>query len=158
MPPPVTYPGLNMQDSIREAARLHLLGVVGLGIFINNVRSGGKWDFKKDGRQYEPFGNYHFGVVAAVMFYGLPEETAHRGAGTVQMLVDHRRGVPPTGHGCPLDIGPSYYGDQVQDRYWIDQGMQDFADGMYGRAPLYHASHPWRWSTRFLPLSGTPLP
>ena len=50
--------------------------------FYDSFRRTGKYNYKKMGRQYEPFGNYHYGMYTKVM--GLPEVVALAGAGWYQ--------------------------------------------------------------------------
>jgi hypothetical protein len=68
---------------------------------------GANWDYKNvfnptDSTQYQDFGNFHFGAVAAA--YGIPLYIAANGAGLVQYL----QGTP--GQGKPL-IQPPYWDD-----------------------------------------------
>ncbi len=60
--------------------------------FVDKVRTGGDWDFKKDkglnkrfGDRMQKFGNWHFGYVAQAFGFNLVQRMS--GAGAYQMLV-----------------------------------------------------------------------
>jgi hypothetical protein len=84
--------------------------------FVNQIRENGEWDFKLesptgDPLLYEPFGNFHFGIIAAAI--GLPPEIAKCGAGLVHIITN--RG--PTG-------GVLECGDDPDDQRRIDEGYR----------------------------------
>jgi hypothetical protein len=73
------------------------MGITGIGDFIENVRTGGKWDYKsrndfkgavKEGLftsdLVQEFGNYHFGIVAHEVGFSLEQSMA--GAGAYQVF------------------------------------------------------------------------
>ena len=83
--------------------------------FIRLVENKGEWDYKRQGKQYEEFGNYNFGATAWAM--GFPDQVAERGAGWYQQ----NRGA---GGGTGNWWGASSpYGDQVQDNVNIRAGQ-----------------------------------
>lgn len=53
--------------------------------FIAAVKTGGIWDFKRLGGQYEDFGNFHFGTVAEATNFIPNVSTARFGAGLYQI-------------------------------------------------------------------------
>ncbi|MFP5221703.1 MAG: polymorphic toxin type 44 domain-containing protein [Acidobacteriota bacterium] len=54
--------------------------------FYHLVKGKGDWDLKQQGSQYEPGGNFHFGVVSNA--YGIPRRIAKMGAGAYQIYMD----------------------------------------------------------------------
>jgi RHS repeat-associated protein len=80
----------------------------------------GPWDFKNHygaGNEFEIFGNFHFGAVAAAA--GIPREIALWGAGLFHL--DRNSAV-----GSPNLLAPPY-GDDHRDQFWIKEGyMWDF--------------------------------
>jgi uncharacterized protein RhaS with RHS repeats len=100
----------------------------------NYVEPNGPWDYKKNNRAFEDFGNYNFGATAAAT--GLfTNETARREAGRVQ--VQCHTSNPKWGN---PKSGPPY-GDDPNDQYWIQQGWDDYMKGMYG--PVKEPSPFW---------------
>ena len=49
--------GVSVQSNIKEARNMSSRD------FYNAVKSGGKWDYKQQGSQYENFGNYNYGAT-----------------------------------------------------------------------------------------------
>ena len=88
------------------------------GDFYNAVKTGGKWDYKVGHPEYENFGNYHFGYVAAA--YGIPEGIAKLGAGLYQIKSGTSK----------LSFFDSYF-DDPKDQKWIDQGYKDYEKNAY---------------------------
>jgi len=85
--------------------------------FYDKVRNGGAWDYKQQGRQYEAFGNWHYGVIGTAM--GIPKDTLRRLAGAAQL----RAGTSDrTSWGHPLGQPP--YGDDPADQDWINKGIE----------------------------------
>jgi hypothetical protein len=102
--------------------------VVGISIWIGAVRTGGVWDYKNDIRRsriadtegniimggyqtnFQAITNYTYGSTAASV--GIPQWMAEAGAGLFQ-LVDNAK----ENRG-----GPSTYGDDPFDNYWIQAG------------------------------------
>ena len=80
------------------------------------VAPGGPWDYKRHGRDFIPFGNFHFGVVGSAA--GYDEETLLRGAGWAQIWA---RNWSPS-FGVPWGAPP--YGDGPDDQVWIRRGIE----------------------------------
>ncbi|MGA2191709.1 MAG: polymorphic toxin type 44 domain-containing protein [Steroidobacteraceae bacterium] len=68
--------------------------------FYELTKTGGWWDYKQQGLQYDAFGNFNYGATAAAL--GLPYYVVQNAAGLYQ-------GDPSTGRGIPLLLWP--YGD-----------------------------------------------
>ena len=111
-PPKNIPPGVNMEQNVREAQKMSPLD------FYNAVKSGGKWDYKTQGKQYEDFGNYNFGMTGRAT--GFSEDTLKRGAGAYQIY----SGTSNPQWGWPW--GNSPYGDDPNDQRWIGEGVKDF--------------------------------
>jgi hypothetical protein len=90
------------------------------------VSRGGKWDYKRQGEQYEDFGNYHFAVVAKAA--GYPEWEIRRAAGAYQKW----SGTSKEEWGQPWGEAP--YGDEPRDQRWIDEGIRDWNRGYWKHA------------------------
>jgi hypothetical protein len=88
--------------------------------FWAKVQTGGDWDYKKYGDEYEDFGNWNFGVVGRAL--GLPEDFLLRGAGAFQQL----SGTSRPEFGDPWDEPPSAYGDDPRDQQQIKDGVKHF--------------------------------
>jgi hypothetical protein len=99
------------------------------------VRDQGLWDYKlqaPNGHNWEDFGNYHYGATGAATGLFTPQ-TLLREAGKNQC--DNGRSDPKWG--TPLDPP---YGDDINDQYWIKEGISDYYSGMYGnpaKSPIY---------------------
>ena len=120
------HPTLIIPPDVNISANAKMSVVLSLNEFIEILRSGGAWDFKKDGnRQNENFGNYHFGVVSAAR--GLDELDAIMGAGVYQAYSDLRRG----GFSNIQWQNAEYYYNDPNDQYWISEGHKDYVRGMY---------------------------
>ena len=90
--------------------------------FYNAVKTGGKWDYKQCGRQYEEFGNYHFGIVGTAA--GWSADALLRGAGGYQIYSDLLQYGTKNNPGWPWGSNP--YGDQPPDQTWIKEGIKDY--------------------------------
>jgi hypothetical protein len=101
-----------MQKNISEASKMSKKE------FYDAVKSGGKWDYKTQGKQYENFGNYNFGVVGRAN--GFSEDTLKRGAGAYQVY----SGTSKPSWGWPWGDPP--YGDDPNDQSWIGEGANDY--------------------------------
>ncbi len=87
--------------------------------FKKRVQNKGIWDYKQGGSQFEEFGNYHFGLMAAATgMFSL--ETIIREAGRAQCLAKTSN---PT-FGTPDNVRP--YGDDPRDQYWVIIGFEDY--------------------------------
>ena len=99
--------------------------------FYNQVKNKGPWDYKqegkKDGNNYQAFGNFNYGAADREIFWTsiLLQEAgrAQIAAGTSEPAwgTPGLRGLPFTGTGS--------YGDDPEDQFWIQQGAN------------YHANH-----------------
>jgi len=85
--------------------------------FYGKVKNGAEWDYKQQGRQYENFGNWHFGVIGTAM--GIPADTLRRLAGAAQIAAG-TSDRDQWGH--PLGQAP--YGDDPADQDAIDKGIE----------------------------------
>lgn len=124
---PPAPPGVSMDGNIAESQKHEFPN--DLGWFVDQVRGGGPWDFKTQGAQYENFGNFHFGVVAAAM--GVPEQVGLRGAGLVQIVSGTSR--EDWGNPATFDGGP--YGDDPRDQAQIRAGYDYYNSGLWRAWP-----------------------
>jgi hypothetical protein len=117
---PTTPPGVDVDRNIDTIhALIKDLGSEGAGAYwLNAVREGGIWDYKRltPDLRYESFGNFNYGATGRAL--GLPEQVLRRGAGAVQWL----GGPYDPSQGNPLGGPP--YGDQPIDQYWIGRGIE----------------------------------
>lgn len=112
---PEAPPGVDIGKNIEEAKNMSPLE------FQEAVKSGGKWDYKRLGKQYEDFGNYNFGVTGRACGFG--PETLKRGAGAYQIY----SGTSDPSFGSPWDLGSgSSYGDDPTDQANIGGGIWDY--------------------------------
>jgi len=87
--------------------------------FYYQVRGHGPWDYKnKCGRQYENFGNFHYGAVGHAA--GFNDEILLRGAGFAQLLAG------TSDPDWAKYSGPDSYHDDPTDQTWIRAGI-DYA-------------------------------
>lgn len=87
--------------------------------FYKQVRGHGPWDYKNLlGKQYENFGNFHYGAVGIAA--GIKPGILLRGAGFAQILAGTS---DPAFMNYP---GPDSYGDDPKDQTWIRAGI-DYA-------------------------------
>ena len=110
---PPAPPGVSLEENIAKTRDMSIQD------FYQHVRSGGPWDYKQQGNEYEDFGNFHYGVMGAAM--GIPEEVLLRGAGWAQQ----QAGTSEDEFGTPYDLpGTSSYGDDPRDQEMIRQGIE----------------------------------
>ena len=76
--------------------------------FYQQVRGHGPWDYKQRGRQFESFGNFHYGAVGHAA--GIIDEVLLRGAGWAQS----RAGTTDPAFGDWYGSTP--YGDDPNDQ------------------------------------------
>jgi Bacterial toxin 44 len=122
-------PGVDIDKNMSEALRHRSDWDGGANWFYNQVKAGGPWDYKKYGRQYENFGNYHYGAMGATM--GFSEGTLLRMAGWANVQATGGRvtlgwGKPPDNQ---LDAfrgvgGIAPYGDDPRDQQMIKEGIK----------------------------------
>ena len=91
--------------------------------FYHQVKNKGPWDFKQRGKQYEAFGNFHYGAVGTAM--GMAREVLERAAGWAQ----GRAGTSESKNGMWAGLAP--YGDDPMDQMYIKAGV-DYAKRIYG--------------------------
>ncbi len=120
MLPPAIPPNADIIRNISQS-RDHFGDLIWFAL---QVRPGGPWDYKQEGRQYEHFGNWHFGVTGRAL--GVPREMLMRAAGLVQI----HSGTSHPLFGNPF-LGTRSNADDPVDAFWIGQGM-DFYDHLYG--------------------------
>ncbi|MCL1127395.1 polymorphic toxin type 44 domain-containing protein [Shewanella surugensis] len=85
--------------------------------FYEKVRNKGPWDFKKNGnRQFEDFGNFHYGAVGYAG--GIPESVLLRAAGFAQS----QAGTAKDHWGGWYQSAP--FGDDPKDQTWIRKGIE----------------------------------
>lgn len=117
--------GMSMDANIADTHKHEFPNPGDMVWFKNQVQGGGPWDYKTQGAQYENYGNFHFGVVAAAM--DIPEQIGLRGAGFVQIQSD----TSQDGWGKPYDLGDSSYGDDPRDQAQIKAGYDYYNSGMW---------------------------
>lgn len=110
---PSAPPGVSIHSNMCEA-ELHR-GLGGLDWFYSQVRLGGPWDYKQQGRQYADFGNFHYGAVGKAL--GLPESMLLRAAGWAQGQSGNSS--PKFGNWW----GQPPHGDDPQDQQMIKEGI-----------------------------------
>ena len=118
---PVGPPGVSLDANI-AVAKAHFGNAIW---FRNQVRGRGPWDYKQLGRQYENFGNYHFGATGAAV--GFPLRTMLREAGRAQIAAGTSR--EEWGHpGNRLNPfgGIAPFGDDPADQHFIARGFGYF--------------------------------
>jgi RHS repeat-associated protein len=115
---PVAPAGANVFDN------MDLARGIGMPEFIQRVQNNGPWDYKRQGAQYEAFGNFNFGATAWAL--GIPDGVAQRGAGWYQQ----HRGA---GGGGSTWYGSAPYGDQAVDNQNIVLGQALARDYFSGR-------------------------
>jgi len=102
--------------------------------FYQQVRNGGPWDYKqlhinrkpKEESKYAPFGNFHYGIVAAAAH--IPENIGLRGGGFAQ----RHAGTRNPKHGHYLDFSQnSSYGDDPADQAKIKEGYAYYRSGLW---------------------------
>jgi RHS repeat-associated protein len=98
-----------------------------LSWFAMMVTDNGPWDYKRRGKEYENFGNWHYGVVAHE--FGIGKDLALRAAGYKQA----RNGLSQREDGWYGDNPwiDSSYGDDPEDQRWIKRGYA-WAERVWG--------------------------
>ena len=85
-------------------------------VHLSQVRAAGPWNYKKQGRQYEAFGNFNYGATGTVL--GIPEHVLLRAAGVAQTFAKTTK--PEFGSWWGADP----FGDDPRDQYWIRRGIE----------------------------------
>ncbi|MBX3611908.1 MAG: hypothetical protein KF871_18595, partial [Hydrogenophaga sp.] len=111
--------GVSVEQHIAEAqayADSHTIAETYYWFYLK-VRNKGEWDYKQQGKVYEEFGNWHYGVIGTAL--GIPEEILKRMAGFAQI-----RAKTSTGEnwGNPFTHAP--YGDDPNDQDAIMRGIE----------------------------------
>jgi len=92
----IVPPGVDLDANVAEARRVGarieqdhpaLSEIYKCSYIYDNFKAGARYDYKKNGTQYEPFGNYHYGLYTKAM--GINEPFARVAAGVYQI----RRGT-----------------------------------------------------------------
>lgn len=120
--PPSAPPGVDIEANINEAE-----GKWNPVWFYNQVRNKGPWDFKQLGRQYEDFGNFHYGATGTA--FGFPESVLLNMAGRAQKAAGNS--LPAYGEPGPIFwpfSGTGSYGDDPKDQYWIKKGIDFYTN------------------------------
>jgi hypothetical protein len=113
---PLAPAGVSVDSNINVAQDYSYLNPGADAAFVQLVRNHGLWDYKRQGSEYEDFGNFNFGATAAAM--GFPEYIAQNGAGIYQQLF----GASRAGSGFPFFKWP--YGDDKKDAGHIKDGYK----------------------------------
>jgi RHS repeat-associated protein len=116
--PPKAPPGVCVADNVDIAKNHPAWNPGNMVALYELVRNRGVWDYKRQGRQYEDFGNFNYGAVTAAM--GIPSYIAQNAAGIYQQT----RGAASAAQGIPIFKWP--YGDDVADAVQIERGRQYF--------------------------------
>jgi hypothetical protein len=120
---PTSPSSVSMDDNIRLSQQHGF--PQDLNWFRDQVKNKGPWDFKQQGAQYQDYGNYHYGVMAAAM--GIPETVALRAAGYAQT----EAGTNDSTWGGPTDLNGGPYGDDPQDQAQIKAGYGYYKSGLW---------------------------
>lgn len=122
---------MSVDDNIKELRRISREDPeAALTYWLNNVRPYGPQDYKRQGQQYEPFGNFNYGATGRAL--GIPGDVLLRAAGAVQVIKEGVTGQP-AGPGSPFGSAP--YGDYPRDQFYIRQGIEYFDRNYYGTLP-----------------------
>jgi len=112
-------PGVNVINNMMLSRFHHGPSALTYQWFYQQVRLHGPWDYKtRAGRQYENFGNFHYGAVGTAA--GITEPVLLRAAGWAQSRSGNAKAEDGKWH------GPSPHGDDPQDQFWIKCGI-DYA-------------------------------
>jgi hypothetical protein len=121
-------PGVNIAAHIQQAKNMRAYDL------LEAFKTGGKWDFKwRYGKEYEDFGNWHYGLVTSAL--RLRDVVALTAAGAYQM----KSGTSP--HGKELSnlemlrilLTDPFYGDDPKDQAQIQNGYKAFGMSILNR-------------------------
>ncbi|MGA7503784.1 MAG: RHS repeat-associated core domain-containing protein [Candidatus Sulfotelmatobacter sp.] len=123
-PVPVAPPGVSVDFNIMltsDAMRQIGADYTGtqLAWFYDMVNTGNPWDYKQQGEQYVPFGNFNYGATCAAM--GWPLYFCQSAAGLARDWRASHLNLP-LGKGIPFLLPP--YGDQTADETQIADGYK----------------------------------
>ncbi|MBV4453192.1 MULTISPECIES: polymorphic toxin type 44 domain-containing protein [Pseudomonas] len=117
---PLMPPSVSILENmaISKSKRIHLKAGSSFAYswFYSQVRAAGPWNYKKQGRQYEAFGNFNYGATGTVL--GIPESVLLRAAGVAQTFA--KTTMPEFGAWW----GGDPFGDDPRDQYWIRRGIE----------------------------------
>lgn len=123
--PDIAVPaGVSVDANIRAASatRFHMKDS---SWFYEKVRNRGDWDYKQRGAQFQNFGNFNYGASGTA--FGFSEDTLLRMAGWAQVQAGTSQpewGEAPNKLQAYLGVGGRVpFGDDPNDRYWIQQGI-----------------------------------
>lgn len=131
---PKAPPGVNIDENIWEAEEHTAYSLSGDIWLYNHVHGGAQWDFKQLGKEYEDFGNFHYGAVGAAMGYTL--DTLQRMAGWAQIRAGSANGTfgeNPGLFGSMFGVGGvAPFRDDTRDQAQIVKGYE-YYEKYYGR-------------------------
>ena len=114
--PPENIVPFDVAKNIEEAKNMTI------GEFIDAVKTGGQWDYKQYGPQYQDLGNYNFGLVGKEV---IPSEGILKaGAGGYQVLSGT----------SSFEFYNSNFDDPV-DQKWIQEGINDYNNNFWDAGP-----------------------
>jgi RHS repeat-associated protein len=118
-PIPMHPPGVDVDANMQQAAGLW----PDVFAFRDIVNNRGPWDYKKQGKQYENFGNFNYGATGHSFGYPLSDSILKQQAGANQVKSGNSKPEwQPRGGSVPP------YGDDPNDQKWIQRGI-DYAKG-----------------------------
>jgi hypothetical protein len=115
-PPPGVSVDENMATAFHKKNVLKAGSAFMYSWFYTQVRNRGPWDYKQISKEYEAFGNFHYGAVGIAA--GFSEEVLLRAAGLAQT----RAGTDKPEFGRWWGDAP--FGDDPVDQYWIKKGIR----------------------------------
>lgn len=115
IPPPDVSVDENMATAFHKKNVLKAGSAFMYSWFYTQVRNRGSWDYKQISKEYEAFGNFHYGAVGIAA--GFSEEVLLRAAGLAQT----RAGTDKPEFGRWWGDAP--FGDDPVDQYWIKKGI-----------------------------------
>ena len=116
-PPRNIPPTVDICKNLRDSERMST------SEWIKLVKQRGPWDYKRQGRIYEDFGNYNYAITARAQ--GFSPDAIRRAAGLVQVL----QGTNDVRDGRPYLFAP--YGDDPFDQAWINEAIKDYDSGYW---------------------------
>lgn len=119
---PKSPPGVSTKSNSDEASKMSAFE------FRDAVKNKGKWDYKQQGSEYEPYGNFNYGVTGRSV--GFPPIILLQEAGRAQSAA----GTSLPAWGSPGALGQPWtgsgsFGDDPVDQFWIQQGIRKYDSG-----------------------------
>ena len=130
MPPPGVSVDENMATAFHKKNVLKAGSAFMYSWFYTQVRNRGPWDYKQISKEYEAFGNFHYGAVGIAA--GFSEEVLLRAAGLAQT----RAGTDKPEFGRWWGDAP--FGDDPVDQYWIKKGIRYARFRNYEKVALFN--------------------